>query len=90
MKKTTVAVLTGIVAMAGCTSAPCQKACEAKPCDAPASCAVCPSLKGEPVHPDSRNWRSLFNLNLDNAVYTKGVWFLNEKGDLTANKDEAI
>ncbi|HRR34638.1 MAG TPA: DUF1080 domain-containing protein [Kiritimatiellia bacterium] len=42
------------------------------------------------AHPDSRNWRSLFNLDLSNAVCTPGVWFYNEKGDLTANKDEAI
>lgn len=56
--------------------------CQAKPNES--------SPAGESVHPDSRNWRPLFNLNLDNAIFTKGVWFINDKGDLTANKDEAI
>jgi hypothetical protein len=42
------------------------------------------------AHPDSRNWRSLFDLNLSNAVFTKGVWFYDAQGHLTANKDEAI
>lgn len=55
----------------------CASACAARPC-------------AEPVHPDSRNWSSLFNLDLTNAVFTKGVWFIDGKANLTANKDEAI
>ena len=38
------------------------------------------------AHPDSRNWRSLFDLNLSNAVFTKGVWFYDAQGHLTANR----
>ena len=38
-------------------------------CAKPMACAACPAS----VHPDSRNWSSLFNLDLTNAVFTKGV-----------------
>ncbi|MBO4286887.1 MAG: DUF1080 domain-containing protein [Kiritimatiellae bacterium] len=42
------------------------------------------------VHPDSSNWRTLFDLDLANAEFEQGVWFINDEGDLTANKDSAI
>ena len=42
------------------------------------------------VHPDSSNWRPLFDLDLSNAEFERGVWFVNDEGDLTANKDSAI
>ena len=58
---------------------------------APETCPKDPALPSDECpHPDSRNWRVLFNLNLDNAVFNKGVWFINERGELTADKDEAI
>ena len=79
-----------LMAGSGCSMFSSQKeksCCADKPCCAAvAPCATCP----ESVHPDSRNWSSLFNLNLDNAVFTKGVWFIDNNGNLTANKDEAI
>ncbi len=54
-------------------------------------CSACHKpCKLSSAHPDSRNWSSLFNLDLTNAVFTRGVWFINDKADLTANKDEAI
>lgn len=59
-------------------------------CSAEGACAVSANSTKASVHPDSRNWRPLFNLDLDNTVHTKGVWFINDKGDLTANKDESI
>lgn len=42
------------------------------------------------AHPDSRNWKSLFALDLSDADYKQGVWSINEQGDLTANADSAI
>lgn len=38
------------------------------------------------AHPDSTGWEDLFNKDLSNADYPKGVWYL-EDGSLTANKD---
>jgi hypothetical protein len=53
--------------------------------------AVVSPVKVEaPVHPDSRNWSSLFDLALSNADFERGVWYIDEKGRLTADKDEAI
>lgn len=42
------------------------------------------------AHPDSRNWKSLFALDLSDAQYEKGIWSINEQGDLTASADSAI
>jgi len=42
------------------------------------------------VHPDSRNWSSLFDLALSNADFERGVWYIDDKGSLTADKDQAI
>lgn len=65
---------------ATCVPDACQTNCQ----------AAAVSQLDECPHPDSRNWRALFNPNLDNAVFNKGVWFINKRGELTANKDEAI
>jgi 3-keto-disaccharide hydrolase len=40
-------------------------------------------------HPDSKNWESLFDKDLSNAVYPKGVWSV-EDGVLTATEDQCI
>jgi hypothetical protein len=87
------AMLSGMGLAAGCalfSSGPadvpaCADDARTAPPSTAASRAIPPSL-----HPDSRNWRPLFNLGLDNAVFTAGVWFVNDRGDLTASKDEAI
>lgn len=42
-----------------------------------------------PAHPDSSGWENLFNEDLSNATFNKGVWY-REDGTLTANKDECI
>ena len=39
---------------------------------------------------DKSNWSPLFNNDLTNASYNKEVWSLDDKGVLTANKDEII
>jgi hypothetical protein len=90
MKNVSLAFLSGVLLTAGCCLVTDDKPCADKPCAKAGPCAACPGPAPECVHPDSRNWRPLFNLNLNNAVFTKGVWFINGKGDLTANKDEAI
>ncbi|MHC4169999.1 MAG: 3-keto-disaccharide hydrolase [Planctomycetota bacterium] len=41
------------------------------------------------VHPNVSNWKSLFTADLSNAIFTEGVWTV-EDGVLTASKDEAI
>ena len=41
------------------------------------------------VHPDSTNWQDLFAPDLSNAIYPKGVWFV-ENGELTASEDQFI
>ena len=93
MKRPSLLLLSGVLAAAsGCSmfSGHKNEACcgDQPACAQAAACAAqCPL---NPVHPDSRNWSSLFNLSLDNAVFTKGVWFIDNKGNLTANKDEAI
>ncbi len=42
------------------------------------------------AHPDSRNWKPLFAWDLSDAEYKKGVWSINDQGDLTATEDSAI
>ena len=88
MKSMSVLSLSGLlIAASGCSLMPSEKAHGDKPACAKAPvCAACPAS----VHPDSRNWSSLFNLDLTNAVFTKGVWYIDDKANLTANKDEAI
>jgi len=91
MKRMVMSSLSGLLfAAAGCSLVSADKAGADKPASPQAQTrGACPVMKESP-HPDSRNWSSLFNLNLDNAVFTKGVWFIDGKGNLTANKDEAI
>jgi hypothetical protein len=93
MKQMTALFLSALLlAGAGCSMFSADKKAEPKACCMNnQTCATCPKMcKRNSAHPDSRNWRPLFNLDLTNAAYTKGVWFINEKADLTANKDEAI
>ena len=46
--------------------------------------------KASQIHPDSSAWKCLFDKDLKNANYTKGVWSVDKKGVLSATKDEAI
>jgi hypothetical protein len=97
MKNMTFLSLSGLLlAASGCSLSSTkqsggEKACcllQSQTCFA---CEACPAKAcASSVHPDSRNWRSLFNWNLDNAVFGKGVWFIDGNANLTANKDEAI
>ncbi|MBM3859656.1 MAG: DUF1080 domain-containing protein [Verrucomicrobia bacterium] len=48
------------------------------------SCATTQKL-----HPDSRGWDPLFTGDLSNAIFPKGVWFI-ENGLLTASEDKCI
>ncbi|TKJ37763.1 MAG: hypothetical protein CEE38_06755 [Planctomycetes bacterium B3_Pla] len=41
------------------------------------------------VHPNVGNWPELFKPNLSNAIFTQGVWTV-EDGVLTASEDQAI
>jgi hypothetical protein len=41
------------------------------------------------THPDSSTWRDLFMADLSDAIYPKGVWFI-EDGSLTATEDKCI
>lgn len=41
------------------------------------------------VHPDVSKWKNLFATDLSNALFTEGVWTVDD-GVLTASKDEAI
>ena len=41
------------------------------------------------THPDSTKWENLFNKDLSDAIFPKGVWYF-EDGLLTATKDENI
>ncbi len=90
MKMVSLTLLFGGLLTAGCSLVSSDTTCADAPCAKVATCSATPAAVSVSVHPDSRNWRSLFNLTLDNAIFTKGVWFINDKGDLTANKDEAI
>jgi hypothetical protein len=40
-------------------------------------------------HPDSTNWQNLFNPDLSNAIYPKGIWRY-ENGELIATEDQFI
>ena len=46
--------------------------------------------KSPQLHPDSSQWAPLFQPDLSNASYTKGVWEIDGKGVLSATRDEAI
>ena len=43
-------------------------------------------------HPNTsgEGWTNLFNNDLSNAIYTKGVWSIDKDGVMTATKDDAI
>ena len=41
------------------------------------------------IHPNVNNWENLFTADLSNAIFTKGVWKI-EDGVLTASEDQAI
>ena len=45
------------------------------------------ALPQDGLHPKSDGWANLFNKDLSNAEDTKGVWFFDEAGNLTASKD---
>jgi len=99
MKNLSLLSLSGLlVAASGCSMLPwhTEKTCSAcgdgaAVCAAPAVASCAAALEAKtPVHPDSRNWSALFSLDLSNALFTKGVWFIDARGDLTANRDEAI
>jgi hypothetical protein len=40
-------------------------------------------------HPDSSGWHDLFRADLSDAIYPKGIWFI-EDGALTASQDQCI
>jgi hypothetical protein len=44
------------------------------------------------THPNTsaEGWKDLFNNDLSNAIYTKGVWNVDKDGVMTATKDDAI
>ena len=41
-------------------------------------------------HPDSKNWENLFNADLSNAIFPKGIWTMTNTGELTASEDQCI
>jgi hypothetical protein len=41
------------------------------------------------THPDSSGWQNLFAPDLSDAIYPKGIWFV-ENGNLTASEDKII
>jgi len=45
--------------------------------------------KSDKVHPNSKDWKSLFKADLSNATFPKGVWTFTD-GVLTASEDQAI
>lgn len=47
---------------------------------------------GYDKHPNTsgEGWTNLFNNDLSNAIYTKGVWSIDKDGVITATKDDAI
>lgn len=89
-------VITGLASVAlawmvgGCRTDAVDQRCGHSRQEADDACDGCPSSERATAHPDSRNWRSLFNLKLDNAVFPEGVWRIDEQGDLVANQDQAI
>jgi hypothetical protein len=50
-----------------------------------------PTKKGYTTHPDTdgKGWVNMFNSDLSNAGYPKGVWSITD-GVITATKDEAL
>lgn len=42
------------------------------------------------LHPNTEKWQPLFDQNLSNALFPANTWFYNERGELTATRDEAI
>jgi hypothetical protein len=48
-----------------------------------------PAASQPVAHPDCSAWEKLFADDLSNAIFSKGVWS-NDKGELTATKDECI
>ncbi|MFO7937769.1 MAG: DUF1080 domain-containing protein [Kiritimatiellia bacterium] len=51
---------------------------------------VCGESREDSVHPDSRNWAPLFDYALSNADFERGVWYIDERGRLTAAEDQPI
>ena len=45
------------------------------------------ALPADGLHPNSDAWSALFAQDLSNAEDTKGVWFRDAEGNLTASKD---
>ena len=45
------------------------------------------ALPADGLHPNSDAWAELFAQDLSNAEDTKGVWFRDAEGNLTASKD---
>ena len=45
------------------------------------------ALPADGLHPNSDAWPALFAQDLSNAEDTKGVWFRDADGNLTASKD---
>ena len=45
------------------------------------------ALPADGLHPNSDAWPELFAQDLSNAEDTKGVWFRDAEGNLTASKD---
>ena len=52
--------------------------------------AAANGLAQKAEHPDSKDWKPLFNKTLDNAVFPKGVWYYDDDGYLTATEDKLI
>jgi hypothetical protein len=64
-------------------------------CAALLACLVCTVAAADDdavppkTHPDSSGWEDLIAPDLSNAVYPKGIWFI-EDGVLTASEDQCI
>jgi hypothetical protein len=52
--------------------------------------ATANGLAQKAEHPDSKDWKPLFNKALDNAVFDKGVWYYDDNGNLTATEDRLL
>jgi hypothetical protein len=60
---------------------------------ATAACLILTAANGfaqKAEHPDSKDWKPLFNKTLDNAVFEKGIWYYDDNGSLTATEDKII
>jgi len=58
-----------------------------------AACLILAAAHGlaqKAEHPDSKDWKPLFNKALDNAVFDKGIWYYDDDGNLTATEDKII